>query len=511
MKESREERLDSLKKLLKDALEKGEITEDLCKTVHWNQDDYRSMGINPYALIELFELKGKLAFCPDPHLYFIDRLERLNYIYENANCPDIVLSDENERRFRDAVCSYYSTESLYKEKVNELLRIVSDVHEKRMPADKNLEELKRFRIDNLRVSDIKMLVGDSQTGTYISCRVDGKKQDERKLTLEDVQSRKIYTDAQALAMKYYQDVLDSNREKGLMIANERTLTRMDMPEVERLLDIYRNGMNKQEVMLAKASVEDRVDPFWYSSLLPDEFWKMSATDQKEKAFATLADYIKDIRPGMLTDAELIGLCKIPATDARSGREEEQNLMELSESFFPLIETSGEFGKDIVAYVEVMRGIGKNTPYKAQRSMEYYLTTRMFKDWDPHGMEDGFGRMKGCYYHPYINMENPAVKFAPNLMSEAQWHRLDIIYSDKGEFLPKGAFRKDRVTEVQIYPSSDGNTMIRCMIDGVQQSGREMLAGDVQSISDKTDRKALAVGYFSDAFGENMDKEYSLGR
>lgn len=574
---------------LKKSLKQGSFSEKQYKEVCRQEDDYRKMGINPYDLKELLELKAKLTFCPDPHSYSVGVQKRVDYIYENLDNPDISLSGQAERGFLDAVRSYFSTEDEYKQKLQTVFRradnafheLTKSAYEQRIsvqevglltdmfllqdiipdPADyyspiealfheyslsdayymnddgvtlqwkagllleskgqfspgttekiltqtgtspEKLEAgLRQFRIDKLRVSDVQVVDSLNGNGKSLLCKVDGTEMQARKLSFIDVPRRTDLVDYAGLAVKYYRDVLNSNREQGLMIADERTLARLEMPDVDRLVDIYRNGANEQELMLAKASEKVEVDPFWWG-YYGSGMAASQVENQKDAAFYILVGYTDELRPGMLTDAELFELCRTTMPRSSPGREVEQNLMELPECFFPLVEQAGEFDRDMIAYVKIMRDMGRTTPQTALQSMEYYLSMRSRLAWDPEGGENDYGMPIGASYYPNINMKNPAEKFAPNLINEKEWSRLNKQYSKVGPpFVPLGAFRKDRITEVQIYPTRDGSMMIRCMIDGMQQSARR-LSEEINEVPGKNaDREALAVRYFDDAFVERQ--------
>ncbi|MDD3038050.1 hypothetical protein [Bacteroides sp.] len=281
--------------------------------------------------------------------------------------------------------------------------------------------------------------------------------------------------------------------------------RLSVPYVDRLLDIYRHGFSEADRALFQTSD----DPFLYDTYLAGKVDK-SVAYHKEAAWAQLVDYIGDLRPGMLSDAEIVSLTQIPPLFAREGRELESNLMNLPKEFFPAIESSKEFDENMVDYVKVMRGIGSTTPEKAFHSMEYYLSHRLHTEWDPTGADDEFGRVVGCYYYPNADMKNPIDKIAPGLLSEQQLGELRASHSDASRYLPE-AFDKNRISDVQIYSLRDGGMAIRCKIDDEQQGSKVLLNTDTIHFNDLTDRKELAKKYFADSFQEDREREVSLRR
>lgn len=575
-------------------LQQGSINKELYEEVCRYEDDFRKLGIVSSDLRVLLALKERLVFCPDPYSYSICQPERINYIYENFDNPDIDLASKSEGYFQNAVRSYYSVADEYKQKIEREIQLFGSVLDKRpkynfeircdiedtklltdlflrknmfpkpidsyspletlfheyglydayctnddgvnlqwkagllleskgklskgttqkifsnlgLSVEKIENDLHLFRIDKLRVYDIVIAVSENSADNYIRCKVDGMEQEERKLLSKDMPLNDYPVDNAALAVKYYKDILDANRERGLMVADERTLERFDMSDIKRLVDIYRNGVNEQEMFLSKTAAETKIDSFWWG-FADSGLNNPLVSTQKEAAFYILGDYIDELCPGMLTDAELIELCKTTNEYPNRGRAEELNLMKLPESFFPIIELSGELDENIIAYVKIMRNIGRITPKSAVQSMEYYLSARSFQDWDG-GDVDDYGQPTGGYYHPNINMMNPADKFAPNLISENEWRKLDKLNTlKKNPFIPFGAFKKDRISEVQIYPTRDGSMMIRCMIDGMQQGARELSEEFADVLGRNVGRERLAAQCFGDAFVEG--KTYLLQR
>lgn len=226
-----------------------------------------------------------------------------------------------------------------------------------------------------------------------------------------------------------------------------------------------------------------------------------------------ADYIRNLRPGQLTDNEVIELVSKKAVFASRGRELESNFMNLPESFFPLIEQYGKYDRTMIDYVKVQRGIGRITPTTAYNSMDYFLTHRLLAEWNPAGAVDDYEETTGCYYYPNVNMKNPAEKFPPNLLNELQWSALGSkSRGEAAEFIPYAAYPKNRITGVQVYPSGNGGLNIRCMVDGVQQGGKQLSDEDVvRCKEERTDLNEMAVGYFTEAFAWEPERDISLKR
>lgn len=372
--------------------------------------------------------------------------------------------------------------------------------------------LYRYRVDKLRVSKVEIQTEPTSGSKYIRCYVDGDYQHVRRLSAKDVELLDKLGNITGMAVKYFADVLDKNRRERPMIADEKILARMSMPYVDRLIDIYRNGMNEQDLMLAKASEFEDVDSFWRDSMMLG-LEQYSIEEQKEFAFDTLVDYIKDLVPGQLTDDEVVKLVGVESINSIKGKELESNFMKLPELFFPLIEQCGKYDRKMIDYAKVLREIGKITPTMAYNSMDYFLDQRFREEWDPAGDEDDYGQPIGCYYYPNERMENPAEKFPPNLLNEMQWSVLGSKYrGEAASFIPNGAFLKNRITGVQVYASGDDNVNIRCIVDGKQQGGRRLSELDtVEYLFENTDLNELAVKYFEDAFVWEEDRNVSMRR
>lgn len=372
--------------------------------------------------------------------------------------------------------------------------------------------LYRYRVDKLRVSKVEIQTEPTSGSKYIRCYVDGDYQHVRRLSAKDVELLDKLGNITGMAVKYFADVLDKNRRERPMIADEKILARMSMPYVDRLIDIYRNGMNEQDLMLAKASEFEDVDSFWRDSMMLG-LEQYSIEEQKEFAFDTLVDYIKDLVPGQLTDDEVVKLVGVESINSIKGKELESNFMKLPELFFPLIEQCGKYDRKMIDYAKVLREIGKITPTMAYNSMDYFLDQRFREEWDPAGDEDDYGQPIGCYYYPNERMENPAEKFPPNLLNEMKWSALGSKYrGEAASFIPNGAFLKNRITGVQVYASGNNNLNIRCIVDGEQQGGRPLSELDAIGYKDEMiDINELAVGYFKDSFAWKEDRHVSMRR
>ena len=377
-------------------------------------------------------------------------------------------------------------------------------------VDELKENLDRYKVDKLRVSDVEILKENGDASAYIRCKIDNMEQLGRKLSARDAELLGQSVNALGIGVKYYTDVLDKNRKEGKAIADEKTLVRLSMPSVERLLEIYKHGMKEQDIFLARASRNVEVDSLLRSSMLL-EMENESVDAQKHCAFSLLSDYIEDIRPGMLTAEEVIQLAKEAASSTLEGREEENFLMRIPEVFFPIVERTAELDKGALAYTKVMRDIGRITPSMAYDSMCYYLTYRLYPKWDPTGSDDEYGGIAGCYFYPNENMKNPAEVFPPNLLNEQQWDFLSNRYNVKAPFIPETAFRENRIKDVQIYTVRDGGVDIRCVVDGEQQRSKRLSEEDAARYRGDVNRKVLALEYFMDAFSIGGERDNGMKR
>lgn len=372
------------------------------------------------------------------------------------------------------------------------------------------ENLDRYKVDKLRVSDVEILKENGDASAYIRCKIDNMEQPGRKLSSHNTELLGQSVNALGIGVKYYTDVLDKNRKEGKAIADEKTLARLSMPSVERLIEIYKHGMNEQDIFLARVSRNVEVDSLLRNSMLL-EMENESVDAQKHCAFSLLSDYIEDIRPGMLMAEEVIQLAKEAASSTLEGREEENFLMRIPEVFFPIVERTAELDKGALAYTKVMRDIGRITPSMAYDSMCYYLTYRLYPKWDPTGSDDEYGGIAGCYFYPNENMKNPAEVFPPNLLNEQQWDFLSNRYNVKAPFIPETAFRENRIKDVQIYSVRDGGVDIRCVVDGEQQRSKRLSEEDAARYRGDVNRKVLALEYFMDAFAIGSERDNGMKR
>jgi hypothetical protein len=372
------------------------------------------------------------------------------------------------------------------------------------------ENLDRYKVDKLRVSDVEILKENGDASAYIRCKIDNMEQPGRKLSSHNTELLGQSVNALGIGVKYYTDVLDKNRKEGKAIADEKTLARLSMPSVERLIEIYKHGMNEQDIFLARVSRNVEVDSLLRNSMLL-EMENESVDAQKHCAFSLLSDYIEDIRPGMLMAEEVIQLAKEAASSTLEGREEENFLMCIPEVFFPIVERTAELDKGALAYTKVMRDIGRITPSMAYDSMCYYLTYRLYPKWDPTGSDDEYGGIAGCYFYPNENMKNPAEVFPPNLLNEQQWDFLSNRYNVKAPFIPETAFRENRIKDVQIYSVRDGGVDIRCVVDGEQQRSKRLSEEDAARYRGDVNRKVLALEYFMDAFAIGSERDNGMKR
>ncbi|MCD7943255.1 MAG: hypothetical protein LUH50_26170 [Bacteroides intestinalis] len=365
-------------------------------------------------------------------------------------------------------------------------------------------------MNKLRVSDVEILRENGEASAYIRCKIDNIEQPGRRLSARDAELLGLSVNALGIGVKYYVDVLDKNRKEGKAIADEKTLARLSMSPVERLIDIYKHGMNEQDIVLARASRNAEIDSLLWSTMLL-EMENEPVDAQKHCAFGLLSGYIEDIRPGMFTTEEVIKLAKVASFLTSEGREEENCLMCIPEVFFPIVERTADFDKGALAYTKVMRDIGRITPSIAYDSMCYYLTHRLYPEWEPTGTDDEYGRIAGCYFYPNKNMKNPVEVFPPNLLNEQQWDFLSNRYNVKTPFIPETAFRENRIKDVQIYTVRDGGVDIRCVVDGEQQRSKRLSAEDAARYRGDVNRKVLALEYFMDAFAIGGERDNGMKR
>lgn len=371
--------------------------------------------------------------------------------------------------------------------------------------------INRCKIDRMRVWNVKLSPLETGSGESICCEIDGVVQEARVLSAKDVKQKNLLTDKKGLAIRLFKDVLDSTREKNQWLDEEKILERVSMPYLDRLLDIYRNGMSKEDILLMNKVIntQQTVDSFWEENNFgPDEF---SVEQQKRLAFLTLADYLPELRSGMLSAEEILRLIEVVPMGFLEEEMPEKNLLRLPESFFSLVEQSGKYDY-LLDYVKSVKGMERITPKLAFSSMDYYLYRLSDEEWDPVGIDDEYGQVAGGYVRKYCSLSNPAYKFPPNLLSEKQWKELIAMHPGvTNKDIPSGAYKRNRVTDVQIYSCRDGGIAIRCKVDNEQQEGRLLSETDARNYSHKMDRRELAVGYFMDAFAREVERGVVLSR
>lgn len=576
----------------------GQVVEDMCTDVRKYADEFLRMGISSYDLMELLELKRKVAFLPDSFAYLVERPGRGDYLLANYDKSFVKPVNENERRFLSALQSYYQDDATCKQKADSLSQLakrhLNSEHENAyyklgeeqelgllvdivlnrdidrypyhypgeqqrflkkfdlydayhvdddrmvlrwkagemleskgllnkgsvehmlrevgLPVEKLRNVLCQYKIDGLRVSNVEVFTEKERGNKCIRCLIDGGYQPSMELSSKDAELLDRLENWHGMAAKYYVDVLNRNRKENRMVADEKTLTRMSMPYVDRMVDIYKYGLNEQDIVLLKASQDLEIDSFCWDNMmlgLEEEPIEM----QKNWAFDKLTNYIADLRPGQLAEEDIVSLIETIPDWSGAERKEEKNLMELPETFFPIVEQSGKIGHDVIDYVKVQRGIERTTPDMAYNSMCYFLSHRLQAEWDPIGADDEYGQVVGGYYYPNKEISNPAEKFPVNLLSEKQWSGLAGRYSgEAAEFIPYTAFRKNRITGVQIYPMRNGDLNIRCLVDGEQQAGKRLSETDAMRCKDeKTDLNELAVGYFANSFAREGERNMMLSR
>lgn len=385
------------------------------------------------------------------------------------------------------------------------------LNEDNISMDELENRLTRHLIDKTRIDWVETVDDKTSGAKYIHCRVDGECQHARRLSAKDAELLERLENKTEMAVKYFADVLEKNRRECRMTVDEKAFARMSMDYTDRLIDIYRHGMNEQDVMLSRASKNSFVDMFWWNTSL-FSLEQHSVEDQKRYAFKTLLYYIADLQPGQLTEKEMIELVGMQGqTFTDKGRVLEDNFMNLPISFFPLMEQCGKYDRDMIDYVKVQRGIGRITPTIAYNSMHYFLNHRLYAEWDPESTEVDNEEATGEYYYPNKNMKNPAEKFPPNLLNELQWSTLgNLCQGEASKFIPDVAYPKNRITGVQVYPLRNGNLCIRCMVDGEQQSGKQLSEEDACRYGEeKTDLNEIALRYYTEAFALKGDRSVSL--
>ena len=447
---------------------------------------------------------GSILFKKEYPKVNYENMYLLNEMFDKYDMHDVYNMADNKTLFQWKSLKAAESEGLLDAGLTEVICMDAGVN-----TDLLENRVARYKTDKLRINNTYVFVPYMGDGTYICCHVDINKQEARKLAAEDVPERNPLLNITGLAVKYYQDVLDRNRVENKAIVDEKMMERMNMTGMSRLIDIFHNGLNREDVKLLHIPIRYNKDVL-LMSYVDSDIDREPVEVQKEWALGQLAAYIGWLKPGMLADDEVIRLTKKPLGKSSQGRAGEEGLRRLPEFYFPMIEQSGEYNARMIDYVKAIRGIGRITPEVAYQGMEYFLSNRseMVRD----DVRDEYGRTISYCHYPNENMENPAKLFPPNLLSERQWLALCDRYGENvKEFIPSGAFRKDRITEVQIYPLNDGSVAIRCRVDGEQQSAQRLSETDMLRYNEGTDTRVLAAGYFEDAFAEENMRQCSLER
>lgn len=506
--------MDDNEKRFKDAIiayyavrdEYEEKTDYLCKLVNDQQDMPKNRAFQKQAEEREAGLLTDILFGKFSIMSTTEPYSVIGPMFEKCDLNDAYNMDDNGVAFRWKAGKALESKGLLSQGMIDKIMVDAGFSIDDIKASLNRYKIDRMRVWNVRFSPLCKGLGES-----VCCEIDGEEQEARILPNKDVKLKSLLTDEKGLAIRLYKDVLDSTREKNQWVSDEKILERVSMPYMERLLDIYRNGMTKEDIMLMNKVIDTQqsVDSFWEENNLGlNEF---SIEQQKRLSFLTLVDYLSDLRPGMLSDEEVLRLIEVEPRGCIEGEGLEYNLMRLPDSFFPLVEQSGKYDY-VLDYVKSIRGTGRITPKMAFSSMDHYLYHLTDVVWDPEGVDDEFGRVTGGYLRRDCHLINPLENFPPNLLSEKQWEKLKennpgVTNAD----LPYGAFKRNRVTDVQIYPYRDGSMAIRCKIDNEQQESRLLSDIDARDYDDRTNKRELAVSYFMDVFAREPERSAALTR
>lgn len=289
--------------------------------------------------------------------------------------------------------------------------------------------------------------------------------------------------------------------------------RINMSDTERLTDIFRNGLSKEDKLLLEVHGDLDIDPFWDNNYLDS-----TITDFKEAALERLVYCIPHLKPNMLSDAEIIKLVQEPRlTFDDDDRDLERNIYDLPKPLFCIVKNSDEVDRATVDYVNIVENgdAYKNniTPVEAYNSMDYFLSKRLIKKWDPCGADDEFGQVTGAYYFPNEKMKNPSEYFPKEMLTTDQWRELEKRHGELTKpFIPKEYSILNRIADVKIYPFN-GNVSIRCKIDGEQQSSRVLDKRDAELLDYDTDIdiEYLAARYFKDELENENEIRTSMRR
>lgn len=86
--------------------------------------------------------------------------------------------------------------------------------------------INRYKIDRMRVWNVKLLPLETGSGESICCEIDGVVQEARVLSAKDVKRKNLLTDEKGLAIRLFKDMLDSTREKNQWLNEEKILERV---------------------------------------------------------------------------------------------------------------------------------------------------------------------------------------------------------------------------------------------------------------------------------------------
>lgn len=287
--------------------------------------------------------------------------------------------------------------------------------------------------------------------------------------------------------------------------------RINMSDTERLTDIFRNGLSKEDKLLLEVHSDLDIDPFWDNNSLDN-----TIPDFKQAALERLVYCIPHLKPNMLSDAEIIKLVNEPRlTFDDDDRDLERNINDLPQPLFCIVENSDEVDRATVDYVKIVKygNTSKNniTPIEAYNSLDYFLSKRLMKKWDPCGADDEFGQVTGAYYFPNEKMKNPSAYFPKEMLTADQWRELEKRHGELTKpFIPREYSILNRIADVKIYPFN-GNMAIRCKIDGEQQYSRILDKRDAELLDMDTDTEYLAARYFKDELENENEIRRSMRR
>lgn len=250
-------------------------------------------------------------------------------------------------------------------------------------------------------------------------------------------------------------VLDTLREKGRLAPGrhepqeellrfmsdrehaDEAIRRISMSTGDRLVDLYRNGLNEVENKLAG------IDTFYEDTMLVG-IENEPADRQRRMAFSQIGMDLPGLSPGQLSAPEIIDVINTPQASSPRGREVESNLSDLPREYFPLIENTDSIDPLALDYVKTVRGIGEITPDVALNGMDYYLSRQRIvneaQEEEPTEVEDEEITDEdeaSVSYSPSIDMKNPSGSFPPRLLDMERWRGLEMRYGPGAiQFFPK---------------------------------------------------------------------------